>query len=107
MKRENGYYWVKYGRSWEVATYKDGSWWLCGKDYYFQDDDFKEINEIRIINPMSKRVITEEEKERVILLWNKGKYSVRVIGEKSGVGLYRATNIINKYLLDNFKNKNK
>jgi len=60
MERKSGFYWVKYDGEWRVAEYiseKDstmksygGVWGLVGKQDFFYDRHFEEINEIRIKN---------------------------------------------------------
>lgn len=51
MKRETGYYWVKYSGEW-CAAYYDGAYWSLQKWLIdFKDSDFTEINETRILNP--------------------------------------------------------
>jgi hypothetical protein len=52
MKRTSGYYWVKYEGSWTVAQYKDNAyWWVLTFQTDFEDDEFDEINEDRILTP--------------------------------------------------------
>lgn len=61
MKRENGFYWVKWnwekGPEWEIAEYFPGrigipgTWYRTGDDVGFDDEDFFEINETRLIPP--------------------------------------------------------
>ena len=53
IKRENGYYWVKYGDSeWEVADFQNGKWfYLYGGYDSYDESDFTEINELRILSP--------------------------------------------------------
>jgi hypothetical protein len=68
MKRKEGYYWVKidtsteelkyHGNHWQAALWYcnngDGSdllWRIAGDDTRFDDDDFSEINETRIVSP--------------------------------------------------------
>jgi hypothetical protein len=52
MKRENGYYWVKF-EYWVIAYYDNNriNEFGCGWDDYLDDGDFVEINETRILNP--------------------------------------------------------
>lgn len=59
MKREYGFYKVKYNHKWIIAewtlTYNpdfevDPSWYIPGDKHYFDDDDFQEIGE-RILMP--------------------------------------------------------
>jgi phosphopentomutase len=55
MHRENGYYWVKTKSCWKIAYWSDGEdiypghWSLAGMIGSFQNEDFDEINETRII----------------------------------------------------------
>ena len=53
MERESGYYWVRDGISWYVAkwytSYK--SWSICGNEEDFNDSEFEEIDERKIVRP--------------------------------------------------------
>lgn len=44
MKREEGYYWVRIGRLWFIAFFRDDNWFI-------RDEDLDQIDERRIINP--------------------------------------------------------
>jgi len=59
MAREEGYYWVrKYGRwmpaEW-VLTNKRCYWNIMGLEYFFDDSEFEEIDENRIIRDDNNR----------------------------------------------------
>ena len=50
MKREDGFYWVKYDGSWEVARYNKcsksyGFWDVIGSEDQFYDEAFEQIGE--------------------------------------------------------------
>lgn len=59
MERKSGFYWVKYDGEWRVAEYiseKDASmksyggvWGLVGKQQFFCDHNFDEIDETPIL----------------------------------------------------------
>jgi len=55
MKREEGYYWVKYEGKWRIGKYSPGdemfieSWDLVGSFELFKDSDFEEIDEEIIV----------------------------------------------------------
>jgi len=51
MKRENGFYWVKWQGLWEVCEWTGRSWWAPGCTSFFQDEQTEQIDENRIINP--------------------------------------------------------
>lgn len=52
MKREPGYYWVRKASGWAIAKYtKFDDWDLPGLNKSFDDKDFDEINETRLIAP--------------------------------------------------------
>jgi hypothetical protein len=50
MKRESGYYWVRFYDEWEVARYYSESkeWQLTGADRHFSDNSLNEIDERKI-----------------------------------------------------------
>ena len=53
MKREEGYYWVKYRGDWIIAEYTHElrpKWYVIGNECPFHEREFSEINENRIIN---------------------------------------------------------
>lgn len=52
MKREIGWYWVKYyrGSHWRVAEYDGSNWWLTSDDQDFSASDFYLIGD-RIEEP--------------------------------------------------------
>lgn len=55
--RETGYYWVKYKDQWFVNYWSGMSWMEYTKKpmaMFFEDFDFTEINETRILNPDEK-----------------------------------------------------
>jgi hypothetical protein len=64
MKRQNGYYWAKMLPSyytegntpeWEVCYFLDGKWFSTAYgNVDFNDTDFTDINETRILNPDEK-----------------------------------------------------
>lgn len=48
--RESGFYWVKYKAiGWTVAEYIDGFWSFKRRPYDYEDCDFDEIDELRIV----------------------------------------------------------
>jgi hypothetical protein len=56
MDRQEGYYWVKYKDSYQIAFW--GLWltnkfaWFCiANEEIFEDKDFEHINEVRIKEP--------------------------------------------------------
>lgn len=55
MKREQGFYWVKFNFKWEVAewfTFMSSNHWLrAGSENTWSDKNFDEINETRISEP--------------------------------------------------------
>lgn len=51
MKREPGYYWVKYGGDWIIARYCVVGYWMSpdfNDKMYHEDSDFEQIDERRI-----------------------------------------------------------
>ncbi len=50
MKRETGYYWVKYEDEWQVGCYDNGTWCLIS-DIFNSDAELSKINETRILSP--------------------------------------------------------
>lgn len=58
MKRETGYYWVKYDGQWKIVFYNsDGynsNFTFHGTSNIFTDLDFEEIHETRIKSPDEK-----------------------------------------------------
>jgi hypothetical protein len=48
MNRQEGYYWVQYGTSFEIAKWINNNWFVCGYKEPMQDIDFNHINENRI-----------------------------------------------------------
>lgn len=49
MKREEGYYWVKYHNKWVISHFDpDMTWCLTGWDMELDDKDLDEIDERRI-----------------------------------------------------------
>jgi hypothetical protein len=57
MKRENGFYWVKYYGSWIVAQFinRIDGWLLMGNNETLKDLHFQEINEKQIVNKIKKK----------------------------------------------------
>lgn len=53
MKREPGFYWVKWSGEWEVCEWTGKNWLLPGVDIeiYATDEDMEQLDERRIINP--------------------------------------------------------
>jgi hypothetical protein len=51
MKREPGYYWVKCEDRWMIARWVLSWWWTEWDVKEWRDEDFEEINEVRILNP--------------------------------------------------------
>lgn len=50
MKRESGYYWIKYGDYWYVGHY-DSVWFfrtVYGENNFARDDELNEIDERKI-----------------------------------------------------------
>jgi len=50
MKRESGYYWVKYRQEWIIASYGKLSncWWICFSEEIYHNTDFEKIDETPI-----------------------------------------------------------
>jgi len=50
MKRENGYYWVKFQRNWIIAKWDKyyRNWSIMDNDTSFEDFEFDEIDEMQI-----------------------------------------------------------
>jgi hypothetical protein len=66
MKREEGYYWVKYEDEWHIAQYRHeqkeapAAWTLCAyvdDSWWHYDGDFEEIDERRISREPEKQKI--------------------------------------------------
>ncbi len=53
MKREEGYYWVKYSTHPEAAFWdgKKELWYLPASKYGLTDEDLRDIDEIRLRSP--------------------------------------------------------
>lgn len=53
MKRETGYYWVKFLQAWNIAFWEEptGKWMLSGIKQVFTDYNFAEIDERKIVRP--------------------------------------------------------
>lgn len=51
MKREPGFYWVKYEGEWIIADYAFGFWLITGFESSYYDSDFEAIHETRLIPP--------------------------------------------------------
>jgi hypothetical protein len=53
MKREPGYYWVKFDDEWMVSWYnhKSNEWSMHYTSLPFKEEEFQEINELRLIAP--------------------------------------------------------
>lgn len=51
MKRASGFYWVNYCGDWLIAEYLADSsyWWVVGSEEVFDDSDFDQIDERRIV----------------------------------------------------------
>lgn len=49
--RESGYYWVRFGNEWLIAQFggKFKIWFIFGRDDYFTDSRFDEIDERHIV----------------------------------------------------------
>lgn len=72
MKRENGYYWVRYQAvtDWEVSEWlgeKHNSWVFSWSDNDYVDSDFYEINETRILDPDEREALAVELKQALAL----------------------------------------
>ena len=50
MKRETGYYWVKFKGEWLIFLYIKHMWFGISHAFY-QDDSFDQIDERRILSP--------------------------------------------------------
>jgi hypothetical protein len=65
MKRESGYYWVKYeGSEWVIGQYYQPSniWRIDAYPYYKYNDELTEIDERRIVrNSIKDETFTNEE----------------------------------------------
>lgn len=48
MKRENGFYWIKWDGRWLIAEYVQGEWYVTQRLSYLDDTDLEEIDERRI-----------------------------------------------------------
>jgi hypothetical protein len=51
QSRQEGYYWVKYITSYQIAYWDNHSWYVIGNEDIWQDSDFEHINEVRIKEP--------------------------------------------------------
>lgn len=51
MKREIGFYWVKFANEWVIGNWDSYNWLLSGFRSGFYDVDFQEIDENIIIKP--------------------------------------------------------
>jgi hypothetical protein len=60
MKREAGFYWVKWGAYWTVAEFTPfydedgtdyGSWYICGNECMFMTREFEEIADNPLVIP--------------------------------------------------------
>lgn len=51
MERQNGYYWVLFYNTWNIAKWANNKWYVYGKECTFSDFGFHEIDESRIIEP--------------------------------------------------------
>lgn len=55
MKRENGFYWVIYGKgrhkTWEVARFNGLFWFFTESTKAIEEIDLQEIFEERVLNP--------------------------------------------------------
>lgn len=51
MKRENGFYWVKWGSKWDIAEWIETVWLMAGDDGTYQESFMYEVDERIIINP--------------------------------------------------------
>lgn len=56
MEREQGYYWILIGHSyegfkWEIAEWDGFYWYRAGSEREYQTEDFKQINETRLTPP--------------------------------------------------------
>jgi hypothetical protein len=67
MKRETGFYWVKIKKEyspknndWQIAEWKDGLYFITGFELYYNDSDFEEIDERKIIRGEFYPVPTNE-----------------------------------------------
>ena len=56
MKRENGFYWVKWDSEWVVAEWSDSEWGVIWHEYGYPDSEFDEIIEIRLIPPIRRQI---------------------------------------------------
>ena len=59
MNRQEGFYWIKWEDTYQIAKYEihqkpsgvSYSWYLCGVEGSLEDSDFQHINEVRIKQP--------------------------------------------------------
>lgn len=51
MDRQEGYYWVKYCKIFQIAQWFKGFWFIIGDNKGKKDSDFEHINEVRIKFP--------------------------------------------------------
>lgn len=49
MKREDGFYWVKYRDEWCIAEWTAGIWYHTGSELSFSDAEMDKIDEKRLI----------------------------------------------------------
>jgi hypothetical protein len=112
MKRENGFYWVKFRFNWRIGEFVnsydevldgtkiDESYWNVQhfKDY-FHDSDFEEINEQRILSPDEITAQINNINEEIVKQANKVYNSHNVLLLQKENDLLRlAVNSLNKQL---------
>lgn len=49
MKREDGYYWCNHYDKWDIFRFDGFEWWYAGWDGPFEESEFKEIDERRVV----------------------------------------------------------
>lgn len=55
MKREIGFYWVRYRSLWHVAEWTElGYWEVTHNNQCYTDEEWDEINETRLVAPLKK-----------------------------------------------------
>lgn len=58
MKRETGYYWVKYYGDWRICFYHSNMelWYFAGSKFTCTDSNFAEIDECKLEPPKQKEI---------------------------------------------------
>lgn len=83
MDRQEGYYWVKYCKIFQIAQWFKGFWFIIGDNKGKKDSDFEHINEVRIKFPgeipdqiMTKIKLDSEEFLRPVITYMLREYGV-------------------------------